>query len=42
MENTGYVNYLLTRIEWIAFLIHIVEVEKVSEKSNLLITTFYL
>ena len=42
VKNTGNVNYLLTPMVWIAFLIYIVEAEKVAEKSNLFITTFYL
>ena len=42
VKNTGNVNYLLILMVWIAFLIYIVEVEKVAGKSNLFITTFYL
>ena len=41
MKNTGNVNYLQTRIAWIAFLIYVVEVEKVAEKSNLFITLYF-
>ena len=42
VKNTGNVNYLQTRLVRIAPLIYIVEVEKVPEKSDLFIATFYL
>ena len=41
VKNTDNVNYLQTCMVWIAFLIYIVEVEKVAEKSNLFMTTLY-
>ena len=42
VKYTGNIKYLLTDMVWVAFLIYIVEVEKVAEKSNLFITTLYL
>ena len=41
LKTTGNVNYLLQRMLLIAFLIYIIE-EKVAEKINLIVTTFYL
>ena len=40
-KKTDNANYLLTHMIWIAFLIYVAEVEKVAEKGNLFITTFY-
>ena len=40
MKNTGNVNYLQTCMVLIAFLIYIVEVEKVAEKSSFIYDNF--